>query len=252
MALVTGTGYAGTSNANLLTQAGTLTANVGGNVYVTNNGAVNLGASTVGGILQLNANNNITGTGTVLAGNLYLTTTANNGNIVIASNVTGTGVDYLTTQGTGTVSVNAGYTAASTNSITYITAYDLNILGNIDSHNNATFLRPNQNEAIAVADTSSSAPFQVTSAELGQITAAVLAIGDINKTGGITVDGNINVSGSGAGAYGLVFWTAGNYVATGQTITLGTTTSLTVNAQGNVNTGTVTVAILPASQPEIP
>ena len=131
----TGTGSIGTSKSNILTTVTTLQAHTGGsgNAFFTQNGAVNLGLSNVAGQLQLLANNTITTTGAVTAGLLTLKTTANNGNIVIGTNVTGTTGAYLTTQGTGVMTVNAGCTLASISGPTFVTAYDVNITGNIDS-----------------------------------------------------------------------------------------------------------------------
>jgi YVTN family beta-propeller protein len=108
----------------------------------------------------------------------------------------------------------------------------------INAGNSTATLQPNQNEAIAVGGATSSAPFFVSDSMLASVTSGTLAVGSTSFTGGFTVANSINVSGSGAGAYNLVFNNGGNYSANGQTITLGSK-SLTVNALGSVDTGSI-------------
>jgi len=80
---------------------------------------------------------------------------------------------------------------------------------------------------------------------MNQIKAGTLSVGSAGDLGGITIASLLNVSGAGSptlvGPYNLVFQNGGNYSANSQSITLGTKT-LTVNAGGSVDPGTVTGA----------
>ena len=104
-------------------------------------------------------------------------------------------------------------------------------------------LMPTTAKAINVGDASysgSSSVFDVSAPELGWITAGTVSIGNPNLASSITLQGSPTVSAtSGAGQYNLIFNTAGNYIGTGQTMTLGGKT-LSISAGGTVNTGIIT------------
>ncbi len=237
------TGSIGTGASNIQTATSTLTANtLTGSAFITNTGALNLATSSVGSTLQVLNNNAITTTGAVNAGIVKLTTTANNGSITVDSNVTGATSTNLTTQGTGIVTINSTRTVATTLGNVNVIAYGVDIQGAINSGTRSTQLRPNSNENITIANTGASAdPFEVSATELSRITAGTLLIGDFGKNAPITLAGNMNVSGSGAGAYSLVFVSGGTYTPNaGTTINLGTSRSLSVSTQGAVSTGAVT------------
>ena len=74
VALSSGTGNLGTSSANVRTVAGALTVNTGGNgtAYITNTGATAVGASSVGGAMQLLNSGSIETTGAISAKNRQL------------------------------------------------------------------------------------------------------------------------------------------------------------------------------------
>ncbi len=244
VSLTTETGSIGAGANPIATATATLALTTAGsaNAFVTNSGVVNLATSSVAGTLQLLNNNIISTTGVITAGTLKLQTTANNGNIVIGSNVTSALSSTLMTQGTGIVTINSTKTLTATSGNVNITANGVNIQGAINSDSKSTQLKPNAAVAITVGNTgASSDPFEVSAAELSRITAGTLLVGDFGKNSTFTLADDIDVSGVGAGSYNLVFVTGGNYTpSAGVTIDLGTTHSLSVSAQGNVSSGTVT------------
>src|SRR5262249_35454871 len=86
------------------TNAGTLTVNTGGNATITNSSAIILGASTVGGQLQVSANGSLT-TSDVVSANIlqFSTATGSDGDISFGANATGTTSATITANGHGTI-----------------------------------------------------------------------------------------------------------------------------------------------------
>jgi hypothetical protein len=175
---------------------------------------------------------------------LTITTTANNGYIVFtgaSGTISGTNGVFLTTDGTGLMGVGDGLTVSSTAGPIVITAnnVDLQPTGFVNAGNGQVTLRPNGVKSIEVAG-AGAATFNLSTAEMANITAGTLQVGTTTQAGGFTVAGGIDVSGAGpAGVYNLVFENGGSYTGTGFTITLGSK-DLTVTALGTANTGTVT------------
>ena len=137
---------------------------------------------------------------------------------------------------TGNIAMSAGTFALSGASVSMGTS-------TINVGNGLVVLAPTSNVAIAVGDTTgTTAAFDVTAAQLGQITAGAVVIGNTTSTGGLTVAGNLNTSGtpgSTAGAYNLYLFNGGNVVATGETTNVGNNI-LGMQAGGTVNTGAIT------------
>lgn len=238
----------GSSASAFVTDAGTLqitSANVGNSLQVTTTGAsanitVSGAATTTNGLFQLIANGSITVSQAISGNTLSLqTSSGSNGAITLNHNVTGTNGVTITTDGSGNVTNSASRAITATNSAITITANDVSFSGTVNSGTSGTVtLQPNGAKSIAVGG--GAATFTVSATDLAAITTGTLTVGTTSQAGGFTVGGNLNVSGAGpAGAYNLVFNNGGNYTAAGRIITLGTKT-LTVNALGTVNTGTVT------------
>ena len=99
-------------------------------------------------------------------------------------------------------------------------------------------LTPNSAEAISVGYSSAQAgTFSVESGELANITAGTVTIGSTSLAGGLTVGGNIGVSGTvgtTAGAYNLNLYNAGNINSSGNTFTEGSN-AINVTSGGNIS-----------------
>src|SRR5207302_326898 len=113
VSLTSGTGNVGTAAQNINTAATNLTASttVAGNVFINQNGAVNLGASSAGATFQLTDNANLTITNPLSATTVTLiTTAASNGNIIVNANPTATATLNVNAGGSGNITQAAGVT----------------------------------------------------------------------------------------------------------------------------------------------
>jgi hypothetical protein len=245
IALSSTSGNIGASAAanNVFTTATDITLNTSGNAYVTETDNMNLGASTIGSDLVLQAGGLVNINGVTSANNLNVTTTANDGNIVVGANATGaTSVNFLT-NGAGILTVNVGSTLSTSNGTIVATTGGVNIAGNIGAGSGSVTLRPNANLAIGFGDVAdgngNDHAFDINASELSNITAGTLIAGTTSRTGGFDLLNPINVSGVGPnGVYDLVFNNGGSYNSNGNSITLGTH-SLTINMLGGVTSNVV-------------
>lgn len=143
----------------------------------------------------------------------------------------------------GAVSITGGSSLSATeittsNAPVSLVTDSLSITTGMDAGTSTVTLAPHNEIAIAVAGTSAGA-LVISSALLSAITASSLTIGDINKGGGITILGNINVPATGPGAYDLTFTNDDNFNANSNTLDHGSH-DLTITVNGNISTGAIT------------
>jgi fibronectin-binding autotransporter adhesin len=117
----------------------------------------------------------------------------------------------ISSSGNGDISISA-------DSVSYSTG------GSINAGTGNVSITPLNNTAMLVGAGTDVDGLHLSQVELEAITASRLTLGDITKNGSITINGSFDTSGAGAGAYDLVFNTAGTYTGTGHTITIGTNT----------------------------
>lgn len=223
--IITSIAHIGTSFARMQSTAGSITVESGGG-GITSAAALFLNANGAAGAVNIDAAVNITGA---------LTVTANNG-ITLNSNVTTAGTtsfdtDLDNTSG-GDLTFNAGVTLDSTNNAIDITANDVVINGNINSGTATTTLLVSDAAIIGLGVTAGG--MHITGAELQNITAANLIIGD-NTNGTITVDGI--TSGNAGNISGTITLNATN---TASAVDFSNNASvfsggLTVNAENGIN-----------------
>lgn len=191
------------------------------------------------------------------AGGVFLSTTGTGNGITLTGNVTaGSSGVQITTGAQGTFSIASGKTLTSTSGPVAIMADNLEIggtnFGKISAGAGTVGITSvTAGNQILVGGTSITKPdaLNITGDAgsidvLGGITAGGLTIGLTGtsagpNSGGITIAGNIAIPSSGAGSYSLNFQTSGSYNASNETIATGAR-MLTVNAGGDVNTGTIT------------
>lgn len=242
--LSSGTGNVGSGGASIQTAASVLTVNTGGtgNTYISNSGALAICASSAGGVLQIQGDDNVTATDRITAGHVVLQSTGSSGAIDVASSITGITAVKLATQpeGTGNVTITGALNCTAANAVVTVSAYGLDFgSGSINAGTGTVRLQPNGNQNVRVGGTGGASSFYVSAGELQRVTAGTLSIGDSGKTGTVYLSGNINVGGAGpAGIYNLELLSGGSYVGTGRAITLGGKT-LSVSAGGTIDTGWV-------------
>lgn len=120
LTLTTEAGDIGTQAIPLLVTSGALSINSGGSVFVRNTGALGITAASVLLDLELTSSDTITVNGAVSGRNLNLQTTANNGSIRLANNLTASTGAVLTTNGSGNIASDGGKITAP--SITLVSA----------------------------------------------------------------------------------------------------------------------------------
>lgn len=109
--LSSGTGDIGAAaSSQIHTDADTLRATTGGSgdVFIADVGSVTIGTSAAGGRFQLETLDSITTSGALTANDVILKTTANNGNITLGANVTGSNSVLLSTDGSGNITRTGG------------------------------------------------------------------------------------------------------------------------------------------------
>lgn len=219
--------YAG--NIAMTATAGTI--NISG-------GAVNATAAGNDGNLQLTANGNITVAGAVTASNRFIleTTGSSNGSIALNSTVYANRGLTVTTAGNGTFSIPANKYVTAYYGPVSITAGGVSISGLINAGSNTLTINTNSPAQLISIGSSTAGAFNMPAPTLRQIIAGTIAIGSMTQTGGISVTAPVSLA-----AGNLMFMTAGNYSAAGQTLSTGTK-ALTVTALGTVDTGTVSGA----------
>ncbi|MBX2860719.1 MAG: filamentous hemagglutinin N-terminal domain-containing protein [Vampirovibrio sp.] len=181
----------------------------------------NLGGINAGGSLTLRAGNNIQVQQAVTTngGDINLVADAPLGgasNDVGGIHITGTGSldsagGNISLSG-ATVNIDNTVTAGTTGTVSLIPSTGtpgIELAGAVDNNDTA------------------GVRFDVSSAELGRISASTLSVGDSSLTNNITLAGNIDVSqvAGSPGSYGLSFNTGGDFIGTGRTINLGSTTN---------------------------
>ena len=219
-------GSIGTSSNPILLAASNLTANSGGNVYISDSSAATIAGTSTGAIFSLtdtaggagsiSVSNTITATGA-----LSLLATGTNGGIVLGANVSGT-ADTIAASGSGAITQSGGaVTGTSSETLTSGS-------GAIGSLNIAT---PN-----VTFNTTGNATL-VDSVALtgnGVSTGAVVSLTD-NASGGMTINNNVTATGS------LSLITSGSTLAIGSgTFVQSTGGTLTVQ-NTNTSTGTITL-----------
>ncbi|MBY0451295.1 MAG: filamentous hemagglutinin N-terminal domain-containing protein [Cyanobacteria bacterium] len=223
----------------------TFSAETGGNVYISDtSGTLSLqtAGTGVGGTYYARSVGNILTPATSTAGMIDWASTAGNGAITISNNLVATNGATFATQGTGGFVLNASRSVTTTNSPISITSYSYSAGAgsSINAGTGTVTLRPNTDIVTSFGTASHTAgTFDITTTEQGLITAGTVSLGNASHTSGINLINSLNVTGTGAGRYNLVFNNAGTYSSTGTTLTLGTHT-VTVNATGGLTSGTVT------------
>lgn len=233
-----------TSKAGAIGINGALNASNGAlNLDSAGGGVSNTAKITASGDVTFNADGNII-IGAGLSGQKVSLNTigTSNGSVAVNSTSFASGGIDIVTVGSGTFSNAPGATIYA-NGNSSIIAAGMSLAGMaLQAPGYVVNLSTNSpSQLISVGGTTPGA-YNITQAQLQSISAATLQVGQVNQTGGVTVAGGLNVSGSGAnqvGPFNLSFVTAGNYSAAGQNILLGSK-SLTVSAGGSVNSGTVT------------
>lgn len=143
----------------------------------------------------------------------------------------------------GVLSVSGGSSIGSNGGQISLESLGIDIGGTLDAGTGTIVLNPFDGVDVKLADNADGdgddAVYDLNAAELGQITAGTLQVGSTGKTGDLILSGDLDVSGVGpAGAYNLDLRTGGDYIGTGQTVTLGNR-ALTVTTLGTVDTGAV-------------
>ena len=184
------------------------------------------------------------------------------GDVTLASGTAGTtqGAYAIRLDNAGFVNINNTINTNGNNFTVQSDGFRLLSPGSINTGSGSTYLYTNMtNKAITVdglvddADTSSaSGIFDVSAAELARITTSNLTIGSTSYSGGITVQNNLNTSGSGgvtAGAYTVYLQNAGNINIGNYNINTGTN-NLTIQAAstGAITAGTGVLATSGALQ----
>ncbi len=222
---------------------GTLELQTLGNAYLTDT-TTTLNARTlgtgVGGTLQLRGVGNQATSNTITAGVLDWATSTN-GNIALNYNTIGTNGVTLSANGTGVINVANLVTLSSTNSpinLTSLTA-TLNTTGALNAGTGTITLRSNTAQAHNVGITTKDATYDISSSELGRMTAGTVSVGDAAQNNAVTINNPLNLSGSGAGRYNLTLNTAGAITTGANALTLGDK-DLNFTAGGNLNTAIIT------------
>ncbi|GEM_PF-2147000 len=215
---------------------------------------INAGSSvTTGGIAGNNATVSVTGTALTLAGSINLggasstatltTVTGGTGNISDSGTITvaaGSLIQMTTTAGgqlnfasPDTLTVGAGGTIhLVTNNLSLVnTTINATATGTVKIENASA-------SPIQVGGTAATGALTVSSTTLNNITAGTLIVGTTSLGGGITLGADLNVSGSGAGAYNLIFNNSSAINTGAHAITLGAS-ALTINTAGSVTSGAV-------------
>ncbi|QPJ64793.1 MAG: filamentous hemagglutinin N-terminal domain-containing protein [Candidatus Nitrohelix vancouverensis] len=206
---------------------GTVVVSSGNNVSLRDADAITLGASTISGTLGLTAGTDVT----------------------IAGNVTTAGATTIDADsddnGSGDLTVNASTTLSTTNNTLSITANDLILSGNINTGSAATTILVSDSGTIGLGTTGNLA---ISSAELANITATGLTLG--NTSGGaITVgDGSNTISAANSdNIAGTLTLNSGGTVTfanstTFNALAVNATGAITVNGGMTIDTGALSLA----------
>ena len=176
---------------------------------------------------------NFTGTNTInadISAGRHLSITGavatNGNNVTLTANSTGSG--------TGLLTLNNAVT--TTNGNLTLKGDSVAISSTINAGAGTVTLAPTRTRAIRVASATSddATYFDVTTTELGRLTAGTVTIGDTTKTGGLTISNDINI---GALGYNLNLNNGGDITTNNRFFTLGTKT-LNFNTLGAFTWGT--------------
>jgi len=236
IALASTSGNIGTGVTNIMTVTSNLTANTTGNVYITNTGSVNFGASSGDAL-------NLTSDGIVVDGNTSATTlnlTATGSNTITESTgtLTGTTVNLSSTSGTVGTSGNhlltdAGTLTANTTGNDYITNTGSVTLGNSSAGSGDTFtLATTSNGNMTLGGT-----LAATSGTIGTINLTANGSGTFIESNGAVTALTVNLT-SGTGDIGS---NSSNFSTVTGNLTANTAGNVYVSNTGNVTVGTSSV-----------
>ena len=177
----------------------------------------------------------------ITAGNLIIGGTGLGGGLTTGTawNIGGTagttaGAYNLTLNNAGNINTSAGTITLGSNNLT-MNAGTVT-LGSITGNSSSSVsLLPSIAESIGVGGAGGT--FNISAANLAAMTTGIVNIGNTSITGGLTVYGNLNLTGtagSTAGAYTLNLSDGGNITSNGNTLTEGGNV-INLNALGNVN-----------------
>lgn len=226
--LSSGTGSIGTLAGAVVTNADNLAVFTGGvaDVNISEQDNVTLNASSAGRHLTISAGGSIQTIGDIAAGTgapggtLQLTAA---GDLTVSSKLSAANQIFLTTTGTGLVDIAAGASGSAGWSIT-VQSDDVNLLGTLSAPVAVAF-RANGDKAMAIADDADGdgddATFDLSLSEMGRVTSAALYAGYQYSGGGITLAGDVDVSGAGTGNYNLSLWNRDNIDTSAYEIQLG-------------------------------
>ncbi|MGE0201194.1 MAG: MBG domain-containing protein [Candidatus Melainabacteria bacterium] len=208
------------------TAANTIQLESAGDAYlVDTSGAIQFRTtgSGVDGLLHVRSAGDITTSSTIVSGTLDMATTAADGSMLLTQNVTGTNGVTLSTNGLGAVNISNSRTLTAINADIDITTrtITLNTSGKINAGTGTVTLLPNIAESITLGGATKGSALDLTANELSKINAGALRVGSTALAGGMTLVGNVDVSGAGYGNYNLDLRNAGSYTAGSSVITLG-------------------------------
>ncbi len=169
------------------------------------------------------------------AGQVELTT---DGSVTLGGNVSGPGGVTLTLGAGELLTVGGAHTITATNNPINISADDVALAGaapKINAGNGTVTIRPVQNNTV-INLAGGVGGLNLTETELQSISAGTLVIGSGAGTGGINLNGDLNLSGNN---YGLqLLQGAAAFNAGGNTLTMGAN-PLTINVGGAANLGPI-------------
>ncbi len=246
-------GTIGSAGTPLLTNL--LSGSSTGTVSVNSSGLTNLqnsslnsalGTIQTGGAFTFVSNGGINLAGTFNSGGAATVqnTNTSSGNILV-SNVNGA-ANLITANGpilfqnanpNGNITVNNGNSLVSTNNaITLLTKNPVISGANSINAGSGTFTLAPLNNSDVINLVGGTGGFNITAAQLSSINAATLIIGSNTGTGGINLNGALNLT----SLYNLQLLQGptGAFTGTGQTLTLGSK-NLTINVGGTVNLPTI-------------